>query len=398
MITVFGRRYHFQKRRWAVIIGIIDAIGTFIFSYTGRNREPGKIRKILVSRIDHLGDVLLATCALPLLKKAYPEAKIDFLAGEWSKDLLSNNPYVDEIIVYNCILQNRSGSLWQRVTSHAASFLRTLKKIREERYDLAIDLRSYFGNSVPLLYISGVRYIVGYGTGGFGFLLDKEAPYRTGVHEVFHIADLIKSIGIAAEDEQIRPFYKVSVAAEEQARRILESKGVNLNESFIVIDPGTGNKKKEWKIQNWRTLTKRLKIHGMKIVFCGGSDVNRTIKAILSNGDEDGIVDMSGSVPLEVFAGVVEKASLVIGLDSFPCHLAATLRTPTVVLWSGINDAAQWSPYGTNVRIVKRDVPCAPCYRSKGCEYMTCMDISPEDVLEMVRLQLGHETDWPDNP
>ncbi len=398
MITVFGRRYHFQKRRWAVIIGLIDAIGTFIFSYTGRNREPGKVRKILVSRIDHLGDVLLATCALPLLKKAYPEAKIDFLAGEWSKDLLSNNPYVDEIIVYNCILQNRSGSLWQRVTSHVASFLRTLKKIREERYDLGIDLRAYFGNSVPLLYISGVRYIVGYGTGGFGFLLDKEAPYRTGVHEVFHVADLLKSIGIAAEDEQIRPFYKVSVAAEEQARRILESKGVNLNESFIVIDPGTGNKKKEWKIQNWRTLTKRLKIHGMKIVFCGGSDVNRTIKAILSNGDEDGIINMSGSIPLEVFAGVVEKASLVIGLDSFPCHLAAALRTPTVVLWSGINDAAQWRPYGTNVRIVKRDVPCAPCYRSKGCEYMTCMDISPEDVLEMVRLQLGHETDWPDNP
>jgi 3-deoxy-D-manno-octulosonic-acid transferase/heptosyltransferase-1 len=300
--------------------------------------------------------------------------------------------------VYNCILQNRSGSLWQRVTSHVASFLRTLKKIREERYDLGIDLRAYFGNSVPLLYISGVRYIVGYGTGGFGFLLDKEAPYRTGVHEVFHVADLLKSIGIAAEDEQIRPFYKVSVAAEEQARRILESKGVNLNESFIMIGPGTGNKKKEWKIQNWRTLTKRLKIHGMKIVFCGGSDVNRTIKAILSNGDEDGIVDMSGSIPLEVFAGVVEKASLVIGLDSFPCHLAAALRTPTVVLWSGINDAAQWRPYGTNVRIVKRDVPCAPCYRSKGCEYMTCMDISPEDVLEMVRLQLGHETDWPDNP
>ncbi len=398
MITVFGRRYHFQKRRWAVITGLIDAIGTFIFSYTGRNREPGKVRKILVSRIDHLGDVLLATCALPLLKKAYPEAKIDFLAGEWSKDLLSNNPYVDEIIVYNCILQNRSGSLWQRVTSHAASFLRTLKKIREERYDLAIDLRSYFGNSVPLLYISGVRYIVGYGTGGFGFLLDREVQYRAGRHEVIHITDLIKSVGVDVIDEEARPIYEIPVPAAQQAERLLRSKGMGPEEPFIAIHPGTADKKKEWNIPGWQTVIACLKERHAKVVFCGGPDDTNTIKSILSGVTGDGAIDLSGTLPIEVLGAVFKRASLVIGLDSFPAHLAAAVRTPVLVLWSGINDAAQWRPYGTNVRIVKRDVPCAPCYRSKGCEYMTCMDISPEDVLEMVRVQLGHETDWPDNP
>ncbi|MCP4363828.1 MAG: glycosyltransferase family 9 protein [Planctomycetes bacterium] len=393
MITAFGRQYHFQKRRWAVIVGLVDAIGTFIFSYTGRNREPGKVGKVLVSRIDHLGDVLLATCALPPLKKAYPEAKIDFLAGEWSKDLLSNNPHVDEIIVYNCILHNRSGSLWQRVTSHAASFLRTLKKIREERYDLAIDLRSYFGNSVPLLYLSGVRYNVGYGTGGFGFLLDKEVPYRTGVHEVLHIADLLKSVGVDVVDEEVRPIYEVSEHAAQQAERLLHSKGMGPKEPFIAIHPGTADKKKEWNTLGWQTVIARLKERHAKVVFCGGPDDTHTIKSILYSVTGDGVIDIYGPLPVEVLGAVFKRASLVIGLDSFPAHLAAAVCTPTVVLWSGINDPTQWRPYGTNVRIVKRDVPCAPCYRSKGCEHMTCMDISPDDVLEMVHLQLGHETD-----
>ena len=49
-------------------------------------------------------------------------------------------------------------------------------------------------------------------------------------------------------------------------------------------------------------------------------------------------------------------------------------------------------PYGENVKIVRNDLPCAPCYRSKGCELMTCMDISPEDVVEEVRLHLGNKT------
>jgi len=389
MITVLGRQYHFQKRRWAIIIGLIDALGTFLFSLLGRNIEPMNVRKILVSRIDHLGDVLLATCALPHLKRAYPDAKIDFLIGEWAKDLLVNNPYVNETITYNSFLHNRSGSLWHRIRSDAISFLNAFKKIRKERYDLSIDLRAYFINSIPLLYLSGVEYIVGYGTGGFGFLLDKEVLYRTGIHEVLHIADLIKSIGVDVKDEEIRPLYKISILGEERAKSLLKSEHIQSGESFILIHPGTSDKKKEWNIQGWKTIINDLKQSGVKIVLCGGSNDIHIVKAILSEGSQNGIVNITSPLPLEVFAGVVKRASLVIGLDSFPCHLAAALGTPTVVLWSGINDPAQWRPYGNNVKIVRKDPSCAPCYRSKGCEQMTCMDISPEEVLERV-----HFADW----
>ena len=392
MITVLGRQYHFQKRRWAIIIGLIDALGTFLFSLLGRNIEPMNVRKILVSRIDHLGDVLLATCALPHLKRAYPDAKIDFLIGEWAKDLLVNNPYVNETITYNSFLHNRSGSLWHRIRSDAISFLNAFKKIRKERYDLSIDLRAYFINSIPLLYLSGVEYIVGYGTGGFGFLLDKEVLYRTGIHEVLHIADLIKSIGVDVKDEEIRPLYKISILGEERAKSLLKSEHIQSGESFILIHPGTSDKKKEWNIQGWKTIINDLKQSGVKIVLCGGSNDIHIVKAILSEGSQNGIVNITSPLPLEVFAGVVKRASLVIGLDSFPCHLAAALGTPTVVLWSGINDPVQWRPYGNNVEIVRKDLSCAPCYRSKGCEQIICMDINPEEVLEKARLQLRNKT------
>lgn len=392
MITFLGRQYLFHKRPWAVIIGLMDALGTLLFSLLGKNRELGEVRKILISRIDHLGDVLLATCALPHVKKVYPGAKIDFLVGEWSKDLLVNNSYVNEIIIYNNFSHNRSGSLWYRIKNDIVSFLRTSRKIRRKSYDLGIDLRAYFINSIPLLYFSGVKYIVGYGTGGFSFLLDREVSYRAGIHEVLHVVDLIRSIGIDVKDEEIHPLYKITPAAEELAKSVLESAGINSKEPFIMIHPGTADRKKEWNIRGWRTIIQCLKAYGVKIVFCGGPSDTHTVRAILLNGNRDGVIDISGPLPLEVFAGVVKRASLVIGLDSFPCHLAATLGTPTIVLWSGINDPTQWKPYGNNVEVVREDLPCAPCYRSKGCERMTCMDISPEEVLERVRLQLGNKT------
>ncbi len=381
MLTVFGRQYHFQKRRWAVTIGLIDALGTLMFSYAGRNRELGKVKKILVSRIDHLGDVLLATCALPHIKKAYPEAKVAFLVGEWSKDVLANNPYVEEIIIYNNFLHNRSGSLCTRIKRDIVSFFGTLRKIRGEGYDLGIDLRSYFINSVPLLYFSGIKYVVGYGTGGFAFLLDREVPYREGIHEVLHVADLIRSVGIEVNDEEIHPVYEILPTAEEQAERILESEGINSKEAFVVIHPGTADTKKEWNISGWQTIISRLKERHAKIVFCGGLDDISTIKSILSNVTADGVIDLSGSLSIEVLGAIFKRASLVIGLDSFPCHLAATLGTPTIVLWTGINDPTQWGPYGDKVHIIKKDVDCAPCFKSDGCATMECL-VDPEDVLK----------------
>lgn len=392
MITVFGRDYHFQKRHWAFIIGLVDTVGALLSSLVGEKRKLGKVKKIILSRIDHLGDVLLATCVLPHIRKAYPEAKIDFMAGEWAKDLLVKNPYVDEVIIYNNFLHNRSGSLWSRIRNDVISFLGALRKIRGEGYDLGIDLRSYFINSIPLLYFSDVKYIVGYGTGGFGFLLDKEVPYRTGIHEVLHIAGLIRSIGIDASDEEMYPSYKISATAEEQAGYILESKGINPKESFILIHPGTADRKKEWNIQGWRAIVKSLKPYGVKIVFCGGPSDVHTIRAILSDKNQDGVIDISGVLPIEAFAGVLKRASLVIGLDSFPCHLASAVGTPTLVLWSGINDPIQWKPLGNNVKIVRRDLPCTPCYKGEGCKEMTCMAIPPGEVMEQVRLQLVQNT------
>lgn len=264
------------------------------------------------------------------------------MAGEWAKDLLANNPYVDETIIYNSFLQNRRGGLWYRTKNDIVSFLSALRKIRTEGYDLGIDLRSYFMNSLPLLYLSSVKYVVGYSTGGFGFLLDKEVPYRADVHEVLHVTDLIKSIGIDVRDEEIHISYKIPDAAQEQAAHTLDLEGIDQGELFIVIHPGTADRKKEWNIEGWKAIIRHLKPYRMKIVFCGGPSDSRMVDTILSQGTQDGVINLSGLLSIETFAVVLKKASLVIGLDSFPCHLATAVGTPTLVLWSGINDPTLW--------------------------------------------------------
>src|SRR3989338_8460819 len=94
----------------AFLQGLVDSIGRVFFKPSGKN--PGGVRKILASRIDHMGDVFLASSALPHLKKAYPEADIDFMAGSWSAPCLKDNPYVRRLVVHDAFKHNRRPGLF----------------------------------------------------------------------------------------------------------------------------------------------------------------------------------------------------------------------------------------------------------------------------------------------
>jgi len=108
-------------------------------------------------------------------------------------------------------------------------------------------------------------------------------------------------------------------------------------------------------------------------------------------GDLKGCIYLPALISFELFAAVAKRASVFIGLDSMPAHLAASFNTPTVVVWCGINDPVQWRPVGENVSIIKKDVACAPCFLKGGCKSMDCMRINAEDCMREAGRFLKHE-------
>lgn len=367
-----GRSYLFQKPYMAIGQGIIDFLGYSIFRKSGNAQAPSNIKKILVSRIDHFGDVFIASSILPHLKIAYPSAKIHFMAGEWAKSYLRSNPNIDRVLIYNSIRHNRAKGLLKNARTALSGFVGNVRKMRAEGYDLCIDLRAYPFNSIPLMYLGGGRCKVGFATGGWGFLLDKIVPYREGVHEISHVNDTLKALGIFVPDKDIKPEFTPSKTALKECSRILEGLGITEGEQFVLIHTGCGNPKKQWKKECWQELIDKLSgIYEIKVLVYD-----------TEFGDLNGCIKLPSLISFELFAAAAKRATLFIGLDSLPAHLAASFSTPVVAVWCGINDSVQWRPVGRSVRVVKNEVDCSPCFRKNGCSSMECMEIRVDDCLK----------------
>jgi len=378
MRTIFHRRYLYEKYFPAFIQGLIDLAGSALFKSKRQMPAPAGVKKILVSRIDHLGDVFIASSVVPHLKRAYPGAEVHFLAGEWARIALDRNPEITRVHVYSALKHNRSAAappakLWDALVG----FVRTARALRVEGYDLSIDLRAYAFNSIPLLALGRAGFKVGFATGGFGFLLDKAVGYRTGVHETVHLSDALAALGIDAPASELRPSYTPTRTAADECTDLLASLGVDPERGYALIHTGAGTPVKLWKRERWEELTRRIKsVYGVEVVA-----YDRVY------GDLNGCKNLPSLVSFDVFAEAARRAMLFVGLDSFPAHLAASFSTPVLVIWCGVNDPVQWAPVGGRVRVVARDVECAPCFMKAGCAGMMCMDISAEECMsEAARL------------
>ncbi len=372
MKKAFGKDYLFEKPHWAYATAIIDSLGGLLFK---RSPLPlkGDVKKILLSRIDHLGDVFIASSITRPLKEAFPGAQIHFLAGPWAEDLLKYNPHIDKTIIYSSFRHNRSGGLFKRLFHALVTFFSALVELRRERYDIAIDLRAYFFNSLPLIALCGARCIAGFPTGGFGFLLHYKIPYRTGVHETDHIKDILKEFGIEADE--ISPALEPSQSDVKEAERVLNELGFIRGEGFALLHTGSGNPKKLWKRERWQELIDGIRrTTGLRVLL-----YDEVYDAPFRNATV-----LKTRQSIGTFAAIASRAAVFIGLDSFPAHLAAAAGRPVVVLWCGMNDPVQWRPLGRNVRIVKKELDCSPCGNINGCPDMECMDLDSGVILSEV--------------
>lgn len=381
MKSPLNNGYLFQKTRWLLIIKSIDCLGSiFLKPFIFYKELPTFPQKILLSKIDHLGDVIIFLSVLPLIRQIYPAIKIHVLAGNWAKSLLNKHPEIDVLIIYNDFFLNRNGSPFQRLLNWVITFFNAWQRLRKEQYDIGIDFRANFPNSLFLLFLGGVRYRIGYGTGGFGFLLHKQGEWTSGIHEREHQIGLINLLDqpIKNHSPKISLDYLIDL---ERTSHFLLTKNIKENESFIIIHPTSGAKIKYWPAKYWHEVIDNLS--ECKILLVGSEKENDFIKTILVKRSEN-IFNCVGETDIPLLAGILTRARLVIGVESFVSHLAASLGIPSVIIVNGVADINQWRPIG-QVKIISNPVECAPCYRSNGCNTMDCMNVVPSIVVSAVK-------------
>lgn len=333
-------------------------------------------RRILVCNGAHLGDVVLATTVLPLLKQTFFGAQIGFLTGSWSQVVLEGHPSIDWIHTYDHWKLNRASiPLWKKLRQHLASRKAALASIREVYYDVAIDLYPHFPNAIPLLYDTGIPYRVGYTSGGYGPLLTHRLDWlEKGQSVATYHSDLLQLLGVQEKNETPSLFFPEGMKLPE-----------GLSEKrYVIFHMGTGNAEKEWPIASWRELAERSAREGLTIVFTGrGEQERRNIEAV-----REGIprtINLCDKLSWSAFVFLIHKTALLVSVDSAAGHIASSWKIPSVLLFCGINNQLVWRPVNENAAVLTESVPCAPCFRKRGCSSMHCIrGIPVERVFQEV--------------
>ncbi len=326
---------------------------------------PENPKKILICNLANFGDVVISTTVLPVLKKRYPNCEIGYLtATATGKAVLKDHPLVSKVHFFDHWYLNRFRC--KAALHHIKSSRQALKEIREERYDLAIDLYSYFPNAIPFLARAKIPVRIGYPTGGFSNLLTHSVAWTFQDRYVgwAHL-HLLEVLGIEIQKESPLPSYNYKKKTGE----------------YVVFHMGSTSVLKEWDVKQWIQLALRFEAFGWAIVLTGKGDRERKLcREVASSTKAKNLCDQLDWME---FVMTIQEAKVVITVDTAAVHIAAGSLTPTIVLYAGINSPHMWVPPFHFCKLLMNRVACAPCFNKKGCVTMDCIrGIRVEDVYQ----------------
>jgi len=380
--------YRYVRLRWRVLFAAIDAVGWSVAWLLSKIRPAGASRasarrdprSILMVQLDHLGDAVITTALLQLIRARYPRAAIDVLASRRNSELFNACGEVDCVHVskmnrWDC----RVPGLW------IATTIGWGLRLRRRRYDMAIDVRGEFPHAV-ILWLCGARRRLGFNSGGGGFLLTDSAAYVANRAEIESRLALARLLDIEPVGGSPAPSFEPDTESRRRVGQILANE-LNLADDrrpLYVWHVGAGTRAKTWPPEHWRELLGRTIVeHDARIVLVGSAQDTVAVRRITEGLPWPGVLDCTGRLTLAETAALIERADLFVGGDSGPAHLAAAVGAPTIVLFSGTNRARQWKPTGPHVRVLRHEVACSPCHRAR-CPWTDhpCMRrIAPEAVL-----------------
>lgn len=337
-----------------------------------------KFKRIVILRTDRIGEVLLSTVAVDAVKRQYPGSKVYFVTSSYSEPLLSDREDIEEVFLADTF--TRRGWILRAIALAGA--------LRPCRFDAAIVL-----NPSKMLHLAcfmaGIKIRAGYSR-KWGSLLNRKAADKRDQglkHEIEYTLDLLKLIGI-----ELEPFSPTLRASEKSCRSveaILKDKGYRQDRPLIAVHPGSSNPAKLWPSAKFARLIRSIKKDLDCDVAVLGSGGEREVTASVIKESASEAIDLGGILDLKGLAALLSRASLYIGNDNGPMHMAAALGVPVIAVFGrnipGVGPV-RWGPWGEKHTVFHKDPGCDPCYDTK-CPYnFKCLDnIGVEEVLEAAK-------------
>jgi len=342
---------------------------------------PAGLKKVIILKLDHIGDVVLSLPAIRKIRQILPEARIDVLCATWSRELLARQPEIDNVFTYDCF-NVQSGLRY--AGENEKSREETLARLKNEKYDLAVNLRKFPDTKwlTPLL-------------ADFCLVFSEEAETdavshpvpaigrRTGSLVKWSIRDQLLSLaGVLEFDETLNREVAVSLETRNKVDGLIDALPFFQGRIIIGMHVGSGMANKKWPLGHFVDLCLLIQERtSANILLLGSREDEADNQAIIGAvREKDRVMSVAGIFSLVEFFHLVKKLDYFVGNDSGPAHIAGLQGVSTLVIFGSRHPSPEWAPIGNSL-VVERRAPCGPCYDYEGCQDNECLNrITPLEV------------------
>ncbi|NMC62220.1 MAG: glycosyltransferase family 9 protein [SAR324 cluster bacterium] len=323
---------------------------------------------ILIILMGSIGDVVRGLSLLSPLKATYPRVRVTWLVETKCEALVRMHENIDDVIVFE-----REKPLW--------GLIKLLSELHRRTFDITLDMQRHFKSGLFSFFSGATRRI------GFHWKNTKEGNW------IFNNEKL--------------PFVNDTLNKFHHYFKFLEHLGVKVENPSPIISnwklesspmAGSGEKNvglvlsSSWESKNWpdeyyeSLVTSILKVPETKVILIGDSSCKVLAERLVRLDQNGRIQDFSAKLNLSELAALIGKLSVCVGPDSGPGHIAAAVNTSYIALF-GPTSEKRTAPVGSKVKILRVELPCAPCYRRKcpGLGQICMKGLKPDMVFETLR-------------
>ena len=345
---------HNRAERW--LVGAADlalSAGAVITRRsTATSRQP---TRILLLRLERIGDLLMTLPALLKLRAAFPTATIDLVVGSWNASLARLLTVVDNVDTVDApwLARGHQETGYLKLTRQASHW-------RTAQYDLAFNFEGDI-RSNALMALCGAPRRVGFAIKGGGAFLTDRATYDRRAHIATNAMRLVDTVLPHPQDcgaaDDASPLV-IPESVRTQVQDVLKQIG----RPAIGIHASGGRAIKQWDPARFAEAATRLaRSRGATIVLTGSAEDRAEVDRVKAALPSDlPVADLSGALDLPHLAVILEHLSLFITGDTGPMHLAAAMGTPIVAVF-GPSDPANYGPLTSRKRVVRVNIWCSPC-------------------------------------
>ena len=350
-------RLNIYDRRERVLVGAADraltALRTFRRLAGGRRSRSAAPRRILLLRLERIGDLVMALPAIADVRAAAPDAQLDLVVGSWNAALAGAIEGIGHVETLDARWLARGGG------SGLAAMLRAGRRWRERRYDLAINFEPDVRSNL-LAATCGAAWTAGFASGGGGPLLDVALDYDPRAHTTDNTRRLVSIVF----DRPVPAGATLPpLAVPDDARRRASSYVEAGAGPLVGIHASGGRAIKQWEPERFAEVARRLvEERDATIVLTGEAADRALVDCVKAHTPRDRVMDAAGDLDLLTLAALLERLDLFVTGDTGPMHLAWAVGTPIVSVF-GPSDPARYAPRGIHDRVVRVDLPCSPCNR-----------------------------------